>query len=102
MRKHLKDVDMFKELALLLVHFTNQPWRGVEITGQRLVNGINPDRNGFVIDGEMVLVTQYDKTRSYFDSPKVILRFLPERVGQLMAMYIVYVRLLTDRWEADQ
>lgn len=28
-RKHLQDVDKFKELLLLLVHFTNQPGRGV-------------------------------------------------------------------------
>ncbi|KFZ11070.1 hypothetical protein V501_04922 [Pseudogymnoascus sp. VKM F-4519 (FW-2642)] len=87
-RKHLKDVDKFKELLLLLVHFTNQPSRGGEITGLRLVNGINRDRNGFVIDGEFVLVTQYHKSLSHFDSPKVIPRFLPERIRQLMAMYM--------------
>jgi hypothetical protein len=66
------------------------------------VNGINRDRNGFVIDGEFVLVTQYHKSLFHFDSPKVIPRFLPERIGQLMAMYMVYARPLTDRWEADQ
>lgn len=66
------------------------------------MNGINRDRNGFVIDGEFVLVTQYHKSLSHFDSPKVIPRFLPERIGQLMAMYMVYVRPFTDRWEADQ
>ncbi|KFZ14409.1 hypothetical protein V501_03257, partial [Pseudogymnoascus sp. VKM F-4519 (FW-2642)] len=71
-RKHLEDVDKFKELLLLLVHFTNQPSRGVS------------------------------QSLSHFDSPKVIPRFLPERIGQLMAMYMVYVRPLTDRWEADQ
>ncbi|KFZ20169.1 hypothetical protein V501_00279 [Pseudogymnoascus sp. VKM F-4519 (FW-2642)] len=84
-QKHLKDVDKFKELALLLVHFTNIP-----------------SRNGFIIDGEFVLVTQYDKTLSHFDSTKAIPRFLPERIGQLMAMYMVYVRPLTDGWEADR
>lgn len=96
-RKHLKDVNKFKELLLLLVHLTNIPSRGHEITGLRLVNGINRDRNGFVIDGEFVLVTQYHKSLSHFDSPKVIPRFLPERIGQLMAMYMIYVRPLTDR-----
>ncbi|KFZ18502.1 hypothetical protein V501_01170 [Pseudogymnoascus sp. VKM F-4519 (FW-2642)] len=88
-----KEVEMLEDLV---------NGRGGEITGLRLVNRINRDRNGFVIDGEMVLVTQYDKTLSHFDSPKVIPRFLPERVGQLMAMYMVYVRPLTDRWEADR
>ncbi|KFY03965.1 hypothetical protein V490_00040, partial [Pseudogymnoascus sp. VKM F-3557] len=49
-RKHLKDIDKFKQLLLLLVHMTNIPSRGHKITGLRLVNGINRDRNGFVID----------------------------------------------------
>ncbi|KFY03918.1 hypothetical protein V490_00051, partial [Pseudogymnoascus sp. VKM F-3557] len=98
-RKHLKDVDKFKQLLLLLVHMTNIPSQGHKITGLRLVNGINQDQNGFVID---MLVTQYHKSLSHFDSPKVIPRFLPERIGQLMAMYMIYVRPLTDRWEADR
>jgi superfamily II DNA helicase RecQ len=68
----------------------------------RLVNGINRDRSVFVIDREMVLVTQYHKSLAHFDSPRVIPRFLPERVGQLMVMYMVYIRPLTDRWEADR
>ena len=57
-RKYLKLVKKFEELLLLLAHFTGgQPSRGEEITGLRLVNGINRDRNVFVIDGEVVLVT---------------------------------------------
>jgi superfamily II DNA helicase RecQ len=102
-RKYLKLVKKFEELLLLLAHFTGgQPSRGEEITGLRLVNGINRDRNVFVIDGEVVLVTQYHKSLAHFDSPKVIPRFLPERPGQLMAIYMVYIRPLTDRWEADR
>ena len=57
-RKYLKLVKKFEELLLLLAHFTGgQPSRGEEITGLRLVNGINRDRNVFVINGEVVLVT---------------------------------------------
>ncbi|EXM14600.1 hypothetical protein FOTG_17016 [Fusarium oxysporum f. sp. vasinfectum 25433] len=41
------------------------------------------DRNIFIIDGEVVLVTQYHKSLAHFDSPKVIPRFLPGRIGQL-------------------
>lgn len=62
-RKYLKQVRKFEELLLLLAYFTaGQPSRGPEITGLRLVNGINRDRNVFVIDGEVVLVTQYYKS----------------------------------------
>ena len=102
-QKYLKLVKKFEELLLLLAHITGgQPSRGEEITGLRLVNGINRDRNVFVIDGEVVLVTQYHKSQAHFDSPRVVPRFLPARVGQLMAMYIIYIRPLTDRWEAER
>lgn len=102
-RKYLKLVKKFEEFLLLLSHITGgQPSRGEEITGLRLVNGINRDRNVFVIDGDVVLVTQYHKSLAHFDSPKVIPRFLPERIGQLLVMYMVYIRPLTDRWEADR
>jgi hypothetical protein len=83
---------------LLLAHFTGgQPSRGEEITGLHLVNGINRDRNVFVINGEVVLVTQYHKSLAHFNSPKVIPYFLPKRPRQLIVMYIVYIRPLTDR-----
>jgi hypothetical protein len=102
-RKYLKLVRRFEEFLLLLAHVTGgQPSRGEEITGLRLINGINRDRNIFIIDGEVVLVTQYHKSLAHFDSPKVIPRFLPGRIGQLFVMYMIYIRPLTDRWEADK
>lgn len=88
-------VRKFKEYFLLLSYFTRrQPSRGEEVAGLRLANGINRDRNVFIIDGKVVLVTQYHKSLAHFDSPKVISRFLPERVGQLMVMYMVYSTFL--------
>lgn len=103
-RKYQKSVRKFEELLVLAVQ---QTWgsgmaRGDEIGGLRLVNGVNRDRSVFVIDGDVVLVTQYHKSLAHFDSPKVIPRIVPPRVGQLLAMYMVYVRSLTDRWEADR
>ncbi|RGP59552.1 recq family [Fusarium longipes] len=93
----------FEEFLLLLAHITGgQPSRGEEITGLRLINGINRDRNIFIIDGEVVLVTQYHKSLAHFDLPKVIPCFLPGRIGQLFVIYIIYIRPLIDRWEADK
>ncbi|KFZ22996.1 hypothetical protein V502_02525, partial [Pseudogymnoascus sp. VKM F-4520 (FW-2644)] len=96
-----KEVEMLEDLVnrQQRQEFLNKngQWNwGHEITSLRLVNGINWDWNGFVIDSEMVLVTQYNKTLSYFNLPKVILRFLPEQIGQLMAMYMIYIWPLTD------
>ncbi|KAG7421821.1 hypothetical protein Forpe1208_v001971 [Fusarium oxysporum f. sp. rapae] len=102
-----KEVEMLEDLITSsrktdLLDQTGEWNRGEEITGLRLINGINRDRNIFIIDSEVVLVTQYHKSLAHFDSPKVIPRFLPGRIGQLFVMYMIYIRPLTDRWEADK
>jgi hypothetical protein len=58
---------------------------------------VNRDRSVFVINGDVVLITQYHKSLAHFNSPKVIPRIVPPRVSQLLAIYIVYVQSLTDR-----
>lgn len=93
--KYLRQVDRFRELLLFLVHVTGgQPARGSEITTIRFRNGFLQDRNVFAMAGQMVIVTRYHKSQSQFDKPKVIPRFLPWRVGQLLAVYLVYVQPL--------
>ncbi|KAL2201601.1 hypothetical protein CC79DRAFT_1351830 [Sarocladium strictum] len=91
-RKYQKSVRKFEELLMLAVQ---QIWgsgmaRGDEIGGLRLVNGVNRDQSVFVIDNDVVLVTQYHKSLAHFNSPKVIPRIVPPRIGQLLAMYMVY------------
>jgi hypothetical protein len=39
-----------------------------------------------------VVVTRYHKSPLQFDKPKVIPRFLPWSVGQLLAIYLAYVQ----------
>ena len=78
---------------MLCTHITGgQPARGTEITSLRHRNGFLQDRNIFVMDGRVVCVTRYHKSQSQWDKPKVVPRFLPWRVGQLMAVYLAYVR----------
>ncbi|TKA62306.1 hypothetical protein B0A55_12932, partial [Friedmanniomyces simplex] len=92
-QKYLRQVDRFRELLLFCVHVTGgQPARGSEITTIRFRNGFLQDRNVFAIQGHMVIVTRYHKSRSQFDKPKVIPRFLPWKVGQLLAVYLTYVQ----------
>ncbi|TLD04190.1 hypothetical protein E2P81_ATG10544, partial [Venturia nashicola] len=92
-RNYLRKVDRFRELLLFCVHVTGgQPARGTEITSIRFRNGFQQDRNIFAIQGHMVVVTRYHKSQSQFDKPKVIPRFLPWRVGQLLAVYLAYVQ----------
>jgi hypothetical protein len=102
-RRYNQAVDRWLELILLLCHITGgQPIRAEEMLGLRLANGISRDRNVFIVDGQVMLVSHYHKSMAHFDSPKVIPRFLPERIGQLLVMYMVYIRPLTDRWEAQR
>jgi superfamily II DNA helicase RecQ len=96
-RAYLREIDKFRELLLLVVHLTGgQPARGTEITTVRFKNGFLQDRNIFAIHGHMVVVTRYHKSQSQFDKPKVIPRFLPWSVGQLLAVYLAYVQPLQE------
>ncbi|CCE28914.1 uncharacterized protein CPUR_02604 [Claviceps purpurea 20.1] len=83
---YLRQVDLFRKLLLFCVHVTGgQPARGTEILSIRLKNGCVRPRNIFLLDGYVMTVTFYNKTDSQWDSPKIIPRFLPWRVGQLLA-----------------
>ena len=92
-RAYLREVDKFRELLLFCVHLTGgQPARGTEITTVRFKNGFLQDRNIFAIHGHIAIVTRYHTSQSQYDKPKVIPRFLPWRVGQLLAVYLAYVQ----------
>ena len=70
-----------------------RPARGTEIMTIRHRNGRQPqDRNVFVMDGQVLFVTRYHKSQSQWDRPKVVPRFLPPRVGQLLAVYLVHLQ----------
>ena len=92
-RRYLRKIDRFRELLLFCMHLTGgQPARGTEMTTLRFKNGYLQDRNIFVMHGQMVFVTRYHKSQSQMDKPKVIPRFLPWRVGQVLAVYLAYVQ----------
>jgi superfamily II DNA helicase RecQ len=94
-RRHLRHIERFLDLLSLAVHVAGgQPARGPELLSIRWRNGLLQDRNLYVIDGEVVVITRYYKTQSQWDKPKVVVRFLPEAVGQLVAAYLLYVRPL--------
>jgi hypothetical protein len=50
------------------------------------------DRNLYIINSQVVVVTHYHKTQAQWDRPKVVARFLPEAVEQLIAAYLLYVQ----------
>ncbi|CAA9959374.1 hypothetical protein PTMSG1_02793 [Pyrenophora teres f. maculata] len=75
------------------VHITSgQPGRGPEITSIRHHNSFLQDRNIYVVDGQVMTVVRYCKSQAQWDKPKVVPRYLPARLGQVMAVYLVYLQ----------
>ncbi|CAA9967212.1 RecQ family helicase [Pyrenophora teres f. maculata] len=92
-KRYLRQVDRFLELLLLGVHITSgQPGRGPEITSIRHRNSFLQDRNIYVVDGQVMTVVRYCKSQAQWDKPKVVPRYLPARLGQVMAVYLVYLQ----------
>jgi hypothetical protein len=90
-RRHLQHIERFLDLLSLAVHVAGgQPARGPELLSVRWRNGLLQDRNLYVIDGQVAVVTRYHKTQSQWDKPKVVVHFLPKAVGQLVAAYLLY------------
>ena len=92
-REYLRQLDCFLALLLGCVHIElGQPARGSEIVMMRHRNGLLQDRNVFVVDGAVMTVVRYHKSQSQWDKPKVVPRFLPPRLGQVMVLYLGYLQ----------
>ena len=76
--RYLRRIERFLEQLLLCIHITGgQPARGPEILPIRWRNGQYQDRNLYVMEHRIVIVTRYHKTLSQFEKPEVVPRFLP-------------------------
>lgn len=100
-REYRQSAERMKKLGLVLKQMTSgPPARGEEVTALRLRNGMLQARNFYVVDGRLVSVTRYHKSQAMFGEPKVIPRFLPWRLAQVFAVYLVYVQPFIE--ELDQ
>jgi hypothetical protein len=93
---YLLEVEVFLERLLLLVHLTGgQPARGSEILSLRSVNTVNSYRRNVFIEGGMVsTVTTFHKGYSTTGDTKIIHRYLPKEVGELLMYYLWLVQPL--------
>jgi len=89
-QRYKTKVEGFLESLLLLVHITGgQPGRGTELTSLRHINTISDyHRNIFADHGMINTVTTYHKGYSITGSAKIIHRFLPKEVGELLVYYL--------------
>jgi hypothetical protein len=77
-----------------LVHMTGgAPPRGTELVSVKHSNTANGDSRGvFIEDGLVVFVTKYHKNVGQTGKGKVIHRYLPREVGELVVFYLWFAR----------
>jgi hypothetical protein len=101
-KQYVAKINSFLERLLLLMHITGgQPARGPEIISIRHSNTVKGGhRNIFIKDGMVVFVTQYHKGYSASGDVKIIQRYLPRKVGELLVYYMWLVLPFQQRLEA--
>lgn len=89
-RAYKAKVEAFLERLLLLMHLTSgQPARGTEILSIRYTNSFHGHHRGvFVESGIISTVTSYHKGYTITGSTKIIHRYLPKEVGELVVYYL--------------
>jgi superfamily II DNA helicase RecQ len=100
--RYMDRVVAFREKLLALMHMTaGQPARATEILSIRHSNTIKGGhRNIFIEDGMVVFVTRYHKGYAVSGDVKVIHRYLPREVGELLVWYLWLVLPFQQRLEA--
>lgn len=87
---YMARVAEFREKLLVLMHITSgQPARGPEILSIQHSNTVRGGhRNVFIENGMVVFVTRYHKGYSLSGDVKIIHRYLPQEVGELLVRYL--------------
>jgi len=90
-------IERFLKLLLVLVYLTaGQPPRGTELVTARHRNSVYGSRTVYVHDGQVMIVTEYDKSMAQYGNHRVVCRFLPARVGRLLVAYLTEARPLQE------
>jgi len=94
-KRWLKRTKAFLETMAVLIHILyGQPARAEELATVMIKNHINAMRGIYWSRGQLMIAISYNKTRSTNGKDKVIARFLPEEVGDLLVKYLSLVRPL--------
>jgi superfamily II DNA helicase RecQ len=98
----MRQVAAFRGKLLVLMHMTGgQPARGPEILSVRHRNTAQGGhRNLFIEDGMVVFVTRYHKGFEVKGDVKIIHRYLPREVGELVVWYLWLVLPFVQRMQA--
>jgi len=98
---YLRQIRRFKEELMVLVHMTaGAPARATELISIQRENGASArsQRGVFIDNGMVVMVTDYHKGFSASQSFKIVHRYVPREVGELVVYYLwliePFVRIL--------
>jgi hypothetical protein len=79
------------------VHLTaGLPARGSEITTLKVRNTDQVLRNIFILHGRIIIVYEYNKTRSSNNHSFFVVQYLPQALSCLFYQYLVYIRPFLD------
>ncbi|KAI8682258.1 hypothetical protein NCS56_00348100 [Fusarium sp. Ph1] len=100
-RAYGRAMEQFREQMFVLMHMLGgQPARATEILGLRMWNTANGGvRNIFIHEGMVCFVTMYHKGFRKTGNTKIIHRYLPREVGELL---VWYMWLVLPFWQAVQ
>lgn len=87
-----KAQDGLEQLAVLLLWTGGQAPRGTELVTVRTSNTVIGARDLYVRDGQVFYTTAYNKSQRRTGNRMVIPRALPDAVGELVILWMVYVR----------
>jgi hypothetical protein len=89
---YLGRVGRFRQAHLVNTHiWGGQPGRGPEITTLRSCDAAGLSRNIFVFDGQVMIVTDRDKSQAVRGIGRKVARFLPGRVGRMMVAFVAWI-----------
>jgi hypothetical protein len=97
--RYLEEVDAFLERLLLIAHIVSgQPARGSELVSLQYCNTADSlRRNIFAENGLVSFVTLYHKGYSVEGCAKIIHRYLPKQVSELVIYYLWLVLPFTNQ-----
>lgn len=100
--RYFSHIIRFREKLAILIHLTaGQPARGTELLSIRHRNIVNTQRNVFIEDGLVVLVTHYHKGYHFSNDTKIIHRYLPRAVSDLVVRYLWLVLPFVERLQSS-
>jgi len=96
--RSLKKARQFLELLCIIVHLSyGQPARGTELEIIRILNTPDGERGLYWIDALVMVLGIYSKTQKISGRNRLVPRFLPKAVGDLLIKYLAVVRPMEIR-----